>query len=166
MFAEPGTRLSANRYATYRDHNLGEAIVYGLETRPAKLTGTRQGTIATAGEHAVVLGASKFRRHGSVAASPLHERPPVCPVRQLRNSASTAPSRPFLESHVRRRARALRNVTLLGAHAVDLTTTSRGDRVTGDNETCRFPHQLMVQLEPHGPIGAARLTGNDQTREP
>jgi 2-polyprenyl-6-methoxyphenol hydroxylase-like FAD-dependent oxidoreductase len=42
------------------------------------------------------------------------------------------PSRPFLESHIRRRVRALSGVTLLDAHdVVDVTSTPSHDRVTG-----------------------------------
>ena len=42
------------------------------------------------------------------------------------------PSRPFLEFHVRRRLRTIRNIMLLDAHDfMDMTTTSRRDRVTG-----------------------------------
>ena len=42
------------------------------------------------------------------------------------------PSRPLLESHIRRRTRSLGNVTLLDAHdVVDVTSTPSRDRVTG-----------------------------------
>ena len=42
------------------------------------------------------------------------------------------PSRPFLESHVRRRLRAIANVTVLDGHdVVELTTTADRTRVTG-----------------------------------
>jgi 2-polyprenyl-6-methoxyphenol hydroxylase-like FAD-dependent oxidoreductase len=49
------------------------------------------------------------------------------------------PSRPFLESHIRRRVRALASVTLLDAHdVVDVTSTPSHDRVTGVRVV---PHQ-------------------------
>ena len=47
-------------------------------------------------------------------------------------TAMHMPSRPFLESHVRRRIAALPNVTILAAHDVtELTATTDRDRVTG-----------------------------------
>jgi 2-polyprenyl-6-methoxyphenol hydroxylase-like FAD-dependent oxidoreductase len=61
-----------------------------------------------------------------------------------------APSRPFLESHVRRRVRTLANVTILDAHDVaELTSTADRTRVTGAriaNRDGGEERQLMADL--------------------
>jgi 2-polyprenyl-6-methoxyphenol hydroxylase-like FAD-dependent oxidoreductase len=60
---------------------------------------------------------------------------------RLRDPLPTAqycPSRPFLEYFVRRRVQAMTNVEILDGHElVGLTTTARGDRVTGVNVVSR-----------------------------
>jgi len=68
------------------------------------------------------------------------------------------PSRPFLESHIRRRARALGSVTMLDAHdVVDVTSTPSHDRVTGvrvvphqGGEEVDLPADLVVDASGRG----------------
>lgn len=53
-------------------------------------------------------------------------------VRGPETSVTYQPSRPLLEQHVRRRLRALENVTILDGHDVaDLTSTAGRERITG-----------------------------------
>jgi 2-polyprenyl-6-methoxyphenol hydroxylase-like FAD-dependent oxidoreductase len=56
-----------------------------------------------------------------------------------------SPSRPFLESHVRRRVRAISNITFLDDHdVVALTSTSGRDRITGARIIDRHNHSETV----------------------
>ena len=51
------------------------------------------------------------------------------------------PSRPFLESHVRRRVRAIPNIAFLDNHdVVDVTTNTSRDRITGARIVSRHSH--------------------------
>lgn len=54
------------------------------------------------------------------------------------------PSRPFLDSHVRRRVRAIENVRILGSHAVVEPTTDRDRRVTGARVVNRYTGEESV----------------------
>ncbi|MCU1694450.1 MAG: hydroxylase [Mycobacterium sp.] len=59
----------------------------------------------------------------------------------LRALRAYTPSRPFLESHVRRRVRAIPNVAFLDNHdVVDVTSNTNRDRITGARIVSRHSH--------------------------
>lgn len=75
------------------------------------------------------------------------------------------PTRPVLEHHLRRRVRALENVTLLDAHdAIDVMCTASGERVTGlrvashlGGDDFELPAELVVDASGRGARGPAIL---------
>jgi 2-polyprenyl-6-methoxyphenol hydroxylase-like FAD-dependent oxidoreductase len=59
----------------------------------------------------------------------------------LRALRAYTPSRPFLESHIRRRVRAIPNIAFLDNHdVVDVTSNTSRDRVTGARTVSRHSH--------------------------
>ena len=59
----------------------------------------------------------------------------------LEGLSAYSPSRPFLESHVRRRVRAIPNIAFLDSHdVVDVTSNTSRDRITGARIVNRHSH--------------------------
>jgi 2-polyprenyl-6-methoxyphenol hydroxylase-like FAD-dependent oxidoreductase len=75
-------------------------------------------------------------------------------------------SRPFLECHVRRRVRAIPNITLLDDHDVVDVRLARGARITGVRVASRRSHteaELTADLVVDATGRSARTPGTAQT---